>query len=271
MSIFEGAFGGPIFKNGCAIALALTYLAACSGSGGGTGLPSGANASTNVQSELLTSKDFKRLATFGSKGQIAVAQCPQGYKVVAGGSSSSDGSSVGTGYAESNRNGWVVKPNGSASAEAFATCISKADKGKFQWRYAPPISGLAGAQCRKGYTLVTGYSDGTATASWFDSSTNTYWVGGGGEAWASCARNSAGIVIKHAWNQSQKPKNVYAGCGSGYTVIGGAMGNNAWPGPPIQEHPGVESGPGNHGYDGFWTFSDATNELTWAACVKTAS
>lgn len=271
MSVFERAFGGPIFRNGCAIALALTYLAACSGSGGGTGLPIGANASTGVRSEVLTSKDFKRIATWGSTGQLAVAQCPQGYKVVAGGSSSSDGSSVGTGYAESNQNGWVVKPGSNVRAEAFATCISKAMHANFRWRYAPPISGLAGAQCRKGYTLVSGYSDGTPTASWFDSGTNTYWVGGGATAWASCARDSAGITIKHAWNQSQKPKNVFAGCGSGYTVIGGAMGDNAWPGPPIQEHPGVSSGPGNHGYDGFWTFSDATNELTWAACVKTAS
>jgi hypothetical protein len=117
--------------------------------------------------------------------------------------------------------------------------------------------------------LVTGFGTGTVKTSWYDGSSNTYWVSGGGTAFASCAVNGIGVVIRHAWNHSQKPKNVYAGCGKGYSVIGGAMGDNAWPGPPIQQHPGVESSPGIHGFDGWWTFSNALNELTWAACVPT--
>ncbi|HMF28902.1 MAG TPA: hypothetical protein VKE42_09025, partial [Candidatus Cybelea sp.] len=82
----------------------------------------GWNPSSGVRSETLRSKDFKRIAAWGAKGKPALAQCPQGYKVIAGGSSSSDGSFVGTGYASDGRGAWVVKPRGSASAEAFATC-----------------------------------------------------------------------------------------------------------------------------------------------------
>lgn len=214
--------------------------------------------------------DVKRVAAWGPKGQKAVAQCPQHYKVIAGGSSSSDGSFVGTGFADSSFNAWVVKPQSGASGEAFASCVPDGiARASFRWRSATAVSGLASAQCRQGYVLVTGFGTGTVTASWFNSGTNTYWVSGGGTAFASCARIAAGIIIKHAWNKSQHPKNVYAGCGDGYAAIGGAMGDSAWPGPPIQEHPGIPEGPGHAGNRGWWTFSNALNELTWAACVPT--
>jgi hypothetical protein len=253
-----------------AMMIALAVLAGCAGGRVGSTLPAIPDASSRVHSLALKGSDFKRFAAWGAKGKLAVAQCPQGYKVVAGGSSSSDGSSVGTGYASSNRASWIVKPGSSASGEAFATCVADATfKATFRWHSAPAISGLAAAQCRSGYTLITGYGTGGVTASWFDPSTNTYWVAGNAVAHASCARDSAQITIKHAWNKSQKPKNVYAGCGTGSTAIAGAMGDSAWPGPPIQEHPGLSSGPGTHGYDGWWTFSNALNELTWVACVST--
>lgn len=227
----------------------------------------GAGVGAGVQPDAVTSSDFKRLAAWGSKGIPAVAQCPQGYKVIAGGASSSNGSFVGTGHAEPNLNSWVVKPDSNASALAFATCVSLKHAPSFHWETGASVSGLSGARCRAGFTLIGGYGVGTVSRSWFDPNTNTYWVAGGGTAYASCARNYAGVVIRHAWNKSQKPKTVYAGCPSGYTVIGGAMGDSAWPGPPIQEHPGVSGGPGRHGYAGWWTFSNALNELTWAACV----
>lgn len=267
MSFSKGSIQRLSFKNACAFSVALISLSACSGSAIPTGLRTSTNAGT--QSQTLTSTDFKRVVAWGAKGKIAVAQCPQGYRVVAGGSSSSDGSFVGTGYANSNFNSWYVKPDSNASAEAFASCLSKKlARSNFHWRSAGSISGVAGAQCRAGYTLVTGFGLGNdVTNEWFNATTNTYWVTGGATAYASCAKNSAGIAIKHAWNKSQKPKSVYAGCGSGYSVIGGSMGDTQWPGPPIQEHPGVASGPGKIGYDGWWTFSNALNELTWAACV----
>jgi hypothetical protein len=272
LSFFERPVTGASIKTACAVAIASSVLCACSGGRGSLPMPPSTDVPSSdsaVQSRGVTASDFKRIAAWGSKGKLAVVQCPQGYKVIAGGSSSSDGSFVGTGYADSNRTGWIVKPDSSASAEAFATCVSKRGVGEsFRWRAAGPASGLASAQCRVGYMLISGYGTAPVTASWFDPTTNTYWVSGGGTAYASCARNTTGIVIKHAWNKSQKPKDVYAGCGNGYTVIGGAMGNSAWPGPPIQEHPGVASGPGVHGYDGWWTFSNALNELTWAACVR---
>jgi len=223
-----------------------------------------------MHQQSLKVTDFKRIAAWGAKGKLAVVQCPQGYEVVAGGSSSSDGSSVGTGYLDSNGTGWIVKPNSNASAEAFATCVNKATTGRsFMWQSSYPSTGVSAAQCPLGSKLVTGYASGNPSASWFDSNTNTYWVTGNGTANASCVLNDAGIVIKHAWNKSQKPKTVFAGCGSGYSAIGGAMGNSAWPGPPIQQHPGNASSPGSHGYAGWWTFSSALNELTWVACVKT--
>jgi hypothetical protein len=250
-----------------ALAVALLLLEACTTSQGSWALPQGFST---VRDETVTISDFKRIVAWGSKGKSAIAQCPQHYKVVAGGSSSSDGSFVGTGYADTNVNGWVVKPDSSASAEAFATCVLRGRIGnQFHWRSSAPVSGIAGAQCRGGYILITGYGRGTVSASWFDPRTNTYWVTGGGTAYASCARKRLGIAVKHAWNKSQKPKAVYAGCGDGYTVIGGAMGDDAWPGPPVQQHPGIGSDPGQHGYKGWWTFSNALNELTWAACVQT--
>jgi hypothetical protein len=227
------------------------------------------NPNSAVRSQTLHAKDFKRVAAWGSKAKPAVAQCPQGYKVIAGGSSSNDGSFVGTGYANYGRSAWIVKPQGSATAEAFATCVARKGAGtSFEWRLGYPLSGLASAQCRVGQILVTGYGIGTVHASWFNPDTNTYWVNGGGTAYASCVRGDAGITIRHAWNQSQHPKTVFAGCGTGNAVIGGAMGDSAWPGPPIQQHPGVASSPGVHGYRGWWTFSNAKNELTWAACVQ---
>jgi len=250
-----------------AFAVALLLLEACTGSPGISNVPAGPPAARN---DTITIADFKRIVSWGAKGKSAIAQCPQPYKVVAGGSSSSDGSSVGTGYADLNVNGWVVKPESGAAAESFATCVLRGRFGSaFHWRSSAANSGVAGAQCPLGWMLITGYGQGTVTASWFDPKNNTYWVTGGGTAYASCARNRLGIVIRHAWNQSQNPKAVFAGCGSGYTVIGGAMGDNAWPGPPIQQHPGVSSDPGQHGYKGWWTFSNALNELTWAACVQT--
>ena len=247
-----------------AFAVALLFLEACTTSPINSALPVGFSA----RNEMVTISDFKRVVAWGSKGKSAIAQCPQHFKVVAGGSSSNDGSSVGTGHADTNVDGWVVKPNSNASAEAFASCVLRGRVGaNFVWRSSAPSNGIAGAQCHGGEMLITGYGSGTVTASWFDPRTNTYWVTGGGTAYASCARTRLGVVIRHAWNKSQKPKTVYAGCGDGYTVIGGAMGDNAWPGPPIQQHPGVGSNPGQHGYKGWWTFSNALNELTWAACV----
>lgn len=252
-------------------ALTIVTACLCACSGANTGLAPPGNAAVRVRPLIVTAADITRVAAWGPKGEVAVAQCPQGEKVVAGGSSSSDGSSVGTGYANTNNSAWIVKPSrSSASAEAFAACVERDTVGQdFGWHPGFPRNGLAAAQCRVGNVLVTGYGSGTVKDSWFDPSTNTYWVSGGGEAHASCATSYAGIVIRHAWNKSQKPKVVFAGCGAGYTVLGGSMGDSAWPGPPIQEHPGDATGPATHGYAGWWTFSNANNELTWAACVRT--
>lgn len=242
-------------------------LSACSG-GPRSALP-GQWPGNAENLQPLTSSDFKLIVRWGSQGQPAVAACPQGYKVIGGGSSSSDGSFVGTGYPTSSHAGWVVKIGAGASAEAFATCVAvKLYHATFRWRTGMPISGIATAQCRPGFVAVTGYGLGSVKASWFDPGTNAFWVTGGGTAYVSCARNDAGVLIKHAWNQSQKPKTVFAGCGTGYAVIAGSMGDSQWPGPPIQQHPGVPGSPSAHGNHGWWTFSNAQNELTWAACVK---
>jgi hypothetical protein len=270
MSISGASTARLFFRNTRALAVVAIALSACSGSKGASAIPPDLSTEAGTQPQSLNSSEFKRIAAWGAKGRIAVAQCPQGYRVVAGGSSSSDGSFVGTGYANSSFDSWYVHPASNASAEAFASCLPKSlARSNFNWRSAGAISGIADVQCRGGYTLVTGFGVGTITGSWFNAGTNTYWVSGGAIAYASCARAAAGVVIRHAWNRSQKPKSVYAGCGSGYSVIGGSMGDNAWPGPPIQEHPGIASGAGQHGYDGWWTFSNAMNELTWAACVTT--
>jgi hypothetical protein len=259
-----------MIKGVYAIAIAVAELTACSGSKG-SAVSTGANATSRapIRAPAVTSADFTQIEAWGPKGQPSVAHCPPQHAVIAGGSSSSDGSFVGTGHADTNRSAWIVIPVAEARAEAFATCVLRtAARASFQWRSAGPTDGLAAAQCRTGYMLVAGYATGSVSASWFDPSTRTYWVRGGGTAYVSCARIDAGIQIKHAWNQSQKPKAVFAGCGTGYTVIGGSMGNSAWPGPPIQEHPGAGAAPRIHADRGWWTFSNALNELTWAACVR---
>jgi hypothetical protein len=254
-------------KQASAAALALTALSACSG----IGMPSFSTGQNNpfaVPLRILTSKDFTRPVKWGATpGAAARAECATGSQVVAGGSASSDGSFIGTGYADGKA--WVVVPGPRAKGEAFASCVSTAAVGSlFAWVSAKPISGVAVAQCASGFILITGYGrGGPITQSWFEPT--SYWVRGGAMAYASCVRSTAGVIITHAWNRSQHPKSVYAGCGGGNSVIAGAMGNREWPGPPIQSRPGVGTGPGVPGYAGWWTFSNAANELTWAACVKT--
>ena len=65
-------------------------LSACSGGHGISTVPAAGGSwlsDSVVQSRGVTVSDFKRVAAWGSKGALAVVQCPQGYKVVAGGSS----------------------------------------------------------------------------------------------------------------------------------------------------------------------------------------
>jgi hypothetical protein len=257
------------FKAAFATIVVVADLSACSGGPHSTAVPGQGPLPGSAQLRTLSSSDFKRVAAWGSKGQPAVAGCPPGYKVIGGGSSSSDGSSVSTGYPTSSYSGWVVKTATGASAEAFATCVSQSVfRESFRWRTGAPISSIAEAQCRSDFNAITGYGLGAVKSSWFDPGTNAFWVTGGGTAYASCVRGDAGIFIKHAWNQSQKPKTVFAGCGTGNVVIAGSMGDSQWPGPPIQQHPGNPGAPSEHGDRGWWTFSNAQNELTWAACVK---
>jgi hypothetical protein len=232
----------------------------------------GLNSSMNGSAVplVLTSKDFTQFAKWGGVGSTVRAECPSGYQVVAGGSSSSDGSFIGAGSADDAGIAWVVTPSPKAKGEAFATCVSTTRVGSLFARVsAKPVSGLAGATCASGFTLFTGYGRGKIDKSWFEPGRNTFWVRGGGTAYAQCVKTAAGVMIRHAWNRSQFPKFVYAGCGGGNTVIAGSMGDKEWTGPPVQSHPGVASSPGIHGYAGWWTFSHAANELTWAACVKT--
>ena len=250
----------------------LAILAALTGCSG-IGMPSMGPTSSMTSSAVplnLTAKNFTQFAKWGPVGAVTRAECPSGDKVVAGGSSSSDGSFIGAGWADDKGVAWVVSPRPTAKGEAFAACVSIKDVGSlFTLVSARPINNLASATCGSGYSLITGYGRGTVHKSWFDPGQKTFFVRGGGVAYASCVKDNTGVMIKHAWNRSQFPKNVFAGCGGGNTVIAGSMGNNEWPGPPVQSHPGVGSNPATHGYAGWWTFSHEANELTWAACVKT--
>ncbi|MGC1381982.1 MAG: hypothetical protein WA814_13280 [Candidatus Baltobacteraceae bacterium] len=220
----------------------------------------------------LTFADFKTVAKWGTiAGAKVRAECGTGYEVVAGGSSSSDGSTIGTGSADDSGKAWVVQPESKAKGEAFATCVSISTMGSlFQLVSAKPTGpyGTASAKCGTGFMLITGYGRGPIKVSWFDPRSNTFSVRGGATSYASCVKSDDGVTIKNAWNKSQYPKSVYAGCGDGHKAIAGSMGDSGWPGPPVQSHPG-NANPGAHGSNGWWTFSHKENELTWAACVHT--
>src|SRR5579863_4317133 len=137
-----------------ALIIVMASLCACTGSATAPVPPYGAAA--HLRPLIVTAADVDRVVAWGPKGQVAVAQCPQGDKIVAGGSSSSDGSFVGTGYANSGNTAWIVKPSrSSASAEAFASCVVRGTAGQaFRWRSAFPNHRLASAQCRVGYVIV---------------------------------------------------------------------------------------------------------------------
>jgi hypothetical protein len=254
----------------CGALAMLLLLAACSAAAGPAAVPVGRAAAAGLRP--LTSANFTWVNAWGPRGAAAIAQCPQGDRVVAGGSASSDGSFVGTGVPLSTGTAWSVKANSSKSyAQAFASCVSgSVFKTYFKWKRAPSVNNYAGAQCDAGSTMIFGYGPGATGSSWFNAGTNTFWVAGGGSSRAMCVLAAAGITIGHAWNKSPKPQHVYAGCGDAATAVAGSMGNSEWRGPPVQERPGIVQGHQPPGTMGWWTSSNADNELTWVACVRLA-
>jgi len=259
------------------LALATLALSACSNQGSIPGSAGSPGAAPNAPQSAIgkhprtaSSSDFEWVRAVGAPGQKAVAQCRAGYTVIGGGSSSSDGSPVGDGAPDISTNSWVVTPGGSnVTAYSQASCASTSlGLGSFKWVAAANSNGLAGATCGAGYMLITGYgSNGVVKASWFNPDTNTFWISGKASAHASCAATSLGITIKHAWNQSQYPDHVFANCGTGNVVIAGSMGDEQWPGPPIQEHPAGGAIPSTVGDLVWYAFGSAANIVTWAACV----
>jgi hypothetical protein len=221
----------------------------------------------------VSAADFRWVSSWGAAGGTAIAQCPQSFKLIGGGSSSSDGSFVGAGHPVLGRTAWAVKAGSStAKALAQASCVSNTvAAAAFRWVSGAAVNDLAAAKCPANALLVTGYASTGSTpikGAWVNASTNTFFVEGGTTAHAMCALSGIGVWVHRAWNQSQKPMMVFAGCGSGNTVIGGTMGDNAWPGPPSQEHTGTASNPGTPSTNGWWVFSSADNAMSWATCVS---
>lgn len=250
--------------------MAAIVLNACGGpSNGSNAMPAANNAALLPH---LSVKNFTWVSKTGTAGQKVAVQCPTGYRLIGGASSSVDGSAVGIGWAQPKRNKWWVQPSiSSAQAIAIASCVSTSvPKWDFVWRLQRSGAGIASVQCPSGYVLVTGYAKITAKAQQitqtYVKNGDSFVVTGGARAGASCGKGSAGIVTFPKWGASQNPKQVYSPCGTGYSAIGGNTGTSQWPGPPIQQHRGT-SKPGVVGSAGWWVFAGGENVVSYAVCV----
>lgn len=250
--------------------MAAIVLNACGGpSNGSNALPAATNAALAPH---LTVKKFTWVSQTGAAGQTVGVKCPNGYRLIGGGSSSVDGSPVGIGWGQPTKNTWWVQPSSnSVKAIAIASCVvKKGTKNLFTWVQNPSGGGVATVQCPNGYVLITGFAKITAQGQkitqTYVQNGNAFFVKGGASAGASCGKGAAGIATFPKWNTSLNPKQVYSPCGTGFSVIGGNTGSAQWPGPPIQQHRGT-SNPNVLGSAGWWVFADGQNVVSYAVCV----
>jgi hypothetical protein len=253
-----------------AIFIAAVALNACGApSAGSSAMPAGGGAALRPQ---VTVKKFLWISVTGNAGQNAAATCPSGYRLVGGGSSSVDGSAVGIGWGKPAANTWYVQPGGkSTQAISIASCVSTTvPKAAFKWRLNPSGGGVATVQCPAGYVLVSGFAlitaSGQQITKTYVKNGNAFFVDGGASAGASCGRGASGVATFTTWNASQDPKQVFASCPTGFSVIGGNSGTSDWPGPPIQQHRGTST-PGVAGSAGWWVLSNGKNVVSYAVCV----
>lgn len=225
---------------------------------------------THALRSHVTSSAFTWVRTWGPVGEKAVAQCPSGYKVVGGGDSSGDGANIGPGAADVSAQAWVAPISGpKAQSLAQASCLSDSvATGSFYWANGAESNGLASASCNPGFTLISGYgsktTNGGVNTSWVNG--NSYWVSGGADAYAGCLA-ATGVTLSPKWGSG--PGYVFSGCGTGFD-IGGAVGNQTYPGPPLQNHVGGSASPSTTGTQGWWADSGShTSVVVWAACVPT--
>lgn len=252
------------------IFMAAIALNACGGpSNGSNAMPAANDAALAPH---LTVKKFTWVSQTGSAGQTVGAKCPAGYRLIGGASSSVDGSAVGIGWGTPLTNTWWVKPSSSSvKGIAIASCVVKSvPKSTFAWVVRPSGGGVATVQCPAGFVLISGFAKVTANgqkiAQTYVQNGNAFFVKGGASAGASCGKGAAGIATFGKWGASQEPKQVFAPCATGFSVIGGNTGTSEWPGPPIQQHRGTST-PGVVGSTGWWIFSSGKNVVSYAVCV----
>ena len=222
--------------------------------------PSAPSAPANVSSNIKMRPHFlyghfSWVTQWGQSGGRAIAQCPAGTQLIAGGSNSSDGAAVGTGYADLNTNSWIVKDT-SSQPEAFASCADSVVSGDFLWVPQQAGSdGIAEARCPAGFSVVTGFALG-AKFQWIDATNQSYWATGNSTttAYASCTSlssangNKIAFVTKSA--PSQDPQQWTTGCPSNYKPIGGSFGTQQYPGGADRQFPTTDPGIGFKAYSG---------------------
>lgn len=251
------------------IFMAAIVLNACGGpSNGLNAVP----ANDAALSPHISVKKFTWVSNTGAAGQTVGAKCPSGYRLAGGASSSVDGSAVGIGWGQPLTNTWWVQPSSnSVQAIAIASCVSRSVARKtFVWMLSQSGGGIATVQCPSGYVLVSGFAriaaKGQQITQTYVQNGTAFFVKGGASAGASCGKGAVGIATFPKWNTSANPKQVFAPCGPGFSVIGGNTGTAQWPGPPVQQHRGTST-PGVVGSAGWWVFAGGENVVSYAVCV----
>jgi hypothetical protein len=232
----------------------------------------------------VNSSNFTWVAVFGDTDANAEADCPSTWKVIGGGTNTSNVTFVGIGHYNSDKTGWIAPATSGGKSEAFASCVAPTTYSDyFEW-VATSGSGGATVTCDSGYDLVMGYGS-TATGHvgveypvyGSGAGKNEFVLDGSSSgtvtAHASCVRDSEAVIVHDVWGDGSSIAACPETGSLPYIIIGGSMGNGDYPGPPLEEYPtGTGSGNNNewHTFNFNWPNS-TTPVLAHAVCAPVTS
>jgi hypothetical protein len=204
---------------------------------------------------------------------VALAECPSGWTVIAGGGRNATDTGISGGTGTKNGNGWLV--SGSGLVNAFASCVDSAYASDFVWegpQHLGPGAKQVNVDCPSGYPqLIMGYANGEDWEAGVYGTSPEHWAAGvyntgAISAYASCAKSSLGLYVHAIWT-GNSPGRTATGCPTGTPVlIAGSMGddlpnqNSFWPGPPSEEYPATSA-------NLWWVWSGIANLKNNAICA----